>query len=132
MLVPSPQDNQTNVQYQEAGFVKGIFSSFTDAQDGLSEEFKEVTWALGMEYSYQKKFALRTGYFNENSEKGNRKYLTLGAGFKYKKANFDLSYLSSASKQNGPLDNVMRFSLSFNIDQKVADPIEEKEKSENN
>ena len=132
LLVPSPQDNQTNVQYQEAGFVKGIFSSFTDAQDGLSEEFKEVTWAFGMEYSYQKRFAFRTGYFNENGEKGNRKYLTLGAGFKYKKANFDFSYLSSTSKQSGPLDNVMRFSLSFNIDGKVAEPIEEKEKIENN
>ena len=60
------------------------------------------------------------------------KYLTLGAGFKYKKANFDFSYLSSTSKQNGPLDNVMRFSLSFNIDEKGVEPIEEKEKSENN
>ncbi|KAF2328161.1 type IX secretion system outer membrane channel protein PorV [Flavobacterium ginsenosidimutans] len=127
LLVPSPQNDQTNAQYQETGFVKGAFSSFTDAPGGFSEELKEVTWALGLEYLYQKSFALRTGYFHESSEKGNRKYLTLGAGFKYKKVKFDFSYLSSAAKQKSPLDNMIRFSLSFNIGDNATVGIEEQE-----
>lgn len=128
LLVPSPQPNQTNADYQNSSFVKGVFNSFTDAPDGLSEEVKEVTWALGLEYLYQKTFALRTGYFNENSEKGNRKFLTLGAGFQYHKAKFDFSYLSPTSKQKSPLDNVIRFSLSFNIAESTGEKIDEKKK----
>jgi hypothetical protein len=128
LLVPTPQDNETNVQYQNTSFTKGVFNSFNDAPDGFSEELKEVTWAVGMEYLYQKSFALRTGYFNENSEKGNRKFFTLGAGFQYKKVQFDFSYLSSASKQSTPLDNMIRFSLSFNIGENVAENIQDKEK----
>lgn len=128
LLVPSPQDGQTTAQYQEAGFVKGAFSSLTDAQDGLSEEFKEVTWAMGLEYLYQKSFALRTGYFNENSEKGNRKFFTMGAGFQYKKVKFDFSYQTASAKQKTPLDNVIRFSLSFNFDSNSEKKVEETEK----
>ncbi|RUT68603.1 hypothetical protein D0817_19790 [Flavobacterium cupreum] len=128
LLVPSPQDNQTNAVYQKAGFVKGAFNSFTDAPGGFSEEVKEVTWALGLEYLYQKSFALRTGYFHESSEKGNRKYFTLGTGFQYKKVKFDFSYLSSASKQNTALNNVLRFSLSFAIGDTILEHKEEKEK----
>jgi hypothetical protein len=128
LLVPSPQPNQTNADYQNSSFVKGVFNSFTDAPNGLSEEVKEVTWALGLEYLYQKTFALRTGYFNENSEKGNRKFLTLGAGFQYHKAKFDFSYLSPTSKQKSPLDNVIRFSLSFNIAESTGEKIDEKKK----
>lgn len=131
LLVPSPQNNQTNAEYQNAGFVKGAFNSFTDAPNGFSEELKEVTWAVGLEYLYQKAFALRTGYFHESSEKGDRKFFTLGAGFKYKMAKFDLSYLSSASKQNTALDNTLRFSLSFNIGDNPVTNIEEKEKPAN-
>ncbi|MEO6175319.1 MAG: type IX secretion system outer membrane channel protein PorV [Flavobacterium circumlabens] len=131
LLVPSPQNNQTVAQYQDAGFLEGAFNSFTDAQDGFSEEVKEVTWALGFEYLYQKAFALRTGYFNESSEKGNRKFLTFGAGFQYKKVKFDFSYLSPATKIKSPLDNVIRFSLSFSIDKNNAAKIEEQEKTSN-
>ena len=131
LLVPSPQNNQTAAQYQDAGFLEGAFNSFTDAQDGFSEEVKEVTWAVGFEYLYQKAFALRTGYFNESSEKGNRKFLTFGAGFQYKKVKFDFSYLSPATKIKSPLDNVIRFSLSFSIDKNNAAKIEEQEKTSN-
>lgn len=131
LLVPSPQNNQTAAQYQDAGFLEGAFNSFTDAQDGFSEEVKEVTWALGFEYLYQKAFAVRTGYFNESSEKGNRKFLTFGTGFQYKKVKFDFSYLSPTTKIKSPLDNVIRFSLSFSIDKNNADKIEEQEKTSN-
>ncbi|MCD0466053.1 type IX secretion system outer membrane channel protein PorV [Flavobacterium sp. ENC] len=131
LLVPSPQDNQTNAEYQKAGFVKGAFNSFTDAPGGFSEEVKEVTWAVGFEYLYQKSFALRTGYFHESSEKGNRKYFTLGSGFQYKKVKFDFSYLSSASKHNTALNNVLRFSLSFAIGDTILEHKEEKEKNNN-
>jgi hypothetical protein len=131
LLVPSPQANQTNVDYQNVSFVKGVFNSFTDAPGGFSEEVKEVTWALGIEYLYQKAFALRTGYFNENSEKGNRKFLTLGAGFQYQKVKFDFSYLSPTSKHKSPLDNVIRFSISFTIAENSVEKIEEKEKVSN-
>ncbi|MNG05090.1 hypothetical protein D3C84_882630 [compost metagenome] len=129
LLVPTPQNDQTMVQYQSAGFVKGAFNSFTDAPGGFSEEVKEVTWAVGFEYSYRKAFALRTGYSHENIEKGNRKYFTLGSGFQYKKVKFDFSYLASAAKQKTPLDNVIRFSLSFNIDGNSAAKVEETEKN---
>jgi hypothetical protein len=101
--------------YRKIGWVSGIFKSFGDAPDGLSEELKEFTWALGAEYSYQDSFALRLGYFNESVEKGARKYLTLGAGFKYQIVKVDLSYLFSASKVKNPLENTLRFSLTFNF-----------------
>lgn len=128
LLVPTPQNNQTNAEYQSASFVKGAFNSFTDAPGGFSEEVKEVTWAVGFEYLYQKAFALRTGYFNESSEKGDRKFFTLGAGFKYKKVKFDFSYLAPASKQKTALDNMIRFSLSFNIAENAVENTPDTEK----
>jgi hypothetical protein len=97
-------------------FFKGILESFGDAPDGSKEELKEVTWAFGTEYKFGKNFALRTGYFNESIEKGSRRYLTFGAGFKYKNTNIDISYLSSTSKIRNPLENTLRFSLTFNFD----------------
>lgn len=101
--------------YRKIGWVSGVFKSFNDAPDGFSEELKEFTWALGAEYSYQDSFSIRTGYFNESVEKGARKYLTLGAGFKYQIVKVDLSYLFSASKVKNPLENTLRFSLTFNF-----------------
>lgn len=101
--------------YRKMGWVSGVFKSFGDAPDGFSEELKEFTWALGAEYSYQDSFSIRTGYFNESVEKGARKYLTLGAGFKYQIVKVDLSYLFSASKVKNPLENTLRFSLTFNF-----------------
>lgn len=130
LLVPTPQEvtdvngdgvidsqdsSQLNSEYRKIGWVSGIFKSFNDAPDGFSEELKEFTWALGAEYTYQDSFSIRTGYFNESVEKGARKYLTLGAGFKYQVVKVDLSYLFSASKVKNPLENTLRFSLTFNF-----------------
>jgi hypothetical protein len=113
--IDSQDSSQLNSDYRKIGWVSGIFQSFNDAPAGLSEEFKEFTWALGAEYSYQDSFSIRTGYFNESVEKGARKYLTLGAGFKYQIVKVDLSYLFSASKVKNPLENTLRFSLTFNF-----------------
>ncbi|GGK33572.1 hypothetical protein GCM10007962_30030 [Yeosuana aromativorans] len=96
-------------------FLSGVFQSFGDAPGGFSEELKEFTWALGAEYTYEDSFAFRMGYFNESEIKGARKFLALGAGFKYNVINIDLSYLFSASKIQSPLENTLRFSLTFNI-----------------
>lgn len=101
--------------YRKTGWVSGMFQSFGDAPGGMSEEFKEFTWALGAEYSYQDSFAIRTGYFHESEMKGARKYFTLGAGFKYNIVKIDVSYLFSASKVKNPLENTLRFSLTFNF-----------------
>ena len=102
-------------QDPNVSFMSGVFQSFNDAPGGISEELDEFTWALGAEYLYQDSFALRAGYFNENEFKGARKFFSLGAGFKYTTIDIDLSYLFSASKVQSPLENTLRFSLSFNI-----------------
>jgi len=123
LLVPTPQDFDgdgdididDNAEYQEIGFVNGVFTSFGDAPDGFSEELKETTWALGAEYSYQEAFMFRAGYFNESEEKGSRRFFTLGAGFKFKAAQIDLSYLFSTAQVRNPLENTLRFSLTFNL-----------------
>ena len=100
---------------KETDFMSGIFQSFSDAPGGFSEELKEFTWALGAEYKYDDSFALRAGYFNESEEKGARKFLALGAGFKFSGTKVDLSYLFSASKVPSPLENTLRFSLTFDF-----------------
>jgi len=123
LLVPTPQDfngdgllNATdNDEYQNIGFLSGVFKSFGDAPNGFSEELQEMTWALGAEYVYQEAFMFRTGYFNESDVKGFRKFFTLGAGFRYKSAQIDLSYLFSTSKITNPIENSLRFSLTFNL-----------------
>jgi len=102
-------------QDDDVSFISGVFQSFGDAPGGFSEELKEWTWALGAEYNYQDSFALRTGFFNESDEKGARKFFALGAGFKYTTINVDLSYLFSASKVQSPLENTLRFTLTFNF-----------------
>ncbi len=123
LLVPTPQDfdndgdidSEDNDIYQNESGFSGILGSFTDAPDGFSEELKEFTWALGAEYSYQDAFMVRTGYFNESEEKGSRKFFTLGAGFKFKAAQIDLSYLFSTSQVRNPLENTLRFALTFSL-----------------
>ena len=116
-------DEQSGQPYQaiidgkpnDVDFMSGIFQSFSDAPGGFSEELKEFTWALGAEYMYDDSFALRAGYFNESEEKGARKFLALGAGFKFSGTKVDLSYLFSASKVPSPLENTLRFSLTFDF-----------------
>lgn len=121
LLVPTPpiRDGQTGEIIEgkddDVNFIAGMFQSFGDAPDGFSEELKEVTWALGTEYVYDRTLAIRAGYFNENEFKGARKYFTLGAGFKFKMLNLDMSYLINASNVNNPLENTLRFSLTFNF-----------------
>jgi hypothetical protein len=123
LLVPTPKDfNGDGVldaedadQYNDIGFISGMFSSFGDAPGGFSEELSEFTWALGVEYWYQDVFAFRTGYFNESEDKGSRKFLSLGAGFKYTSINIDLSYLFSTSRVRSPLEGTLRFGLTFNL-----------------
>ena len=102
-------------QDDNVDFLSGVFQSFSDAPGGFSEELKEFTWALGAEYLYEDSFALRAGFFNESDEKGARKFLALGAGFKFSGTKIDISYLFSASKVPSPLENTLRFSLTFNF-----------------
>jgi hypothetical protein len=97
--------------FREKGLFSGVFGSFTDAPNGFSEELREVTWSLGVEYWYQEQFGVRMGYFNEHVTKGNRKYLTFGFGLKYNAFGIDMSYLVSTSAQRNPLANTLRFSL---------------------
>ena len=123
LLVPSPiavfDENTGEIlsyQQPDISFLSGIPESFNDAPDGLSEELKEITWGLGTEYNFQDSFALRGGYFNESLEKGSRRYFTLGAGFSLNFASIDISYLFSTSKVRNPLENTLRFSISFDLD----------------
>ena len=132
LLVPTPQDpdlngdgtvtseerNQNNDDYRSIGWTSGVFKSFGDAPDGFGEEAKEVTYAVGAEYLYQDSFAMRLGYFHESTVKGARQFFSLGAGFKYNVVKVDVSYLFSASKVKNPLENTLRFSLTFNFGEK--------------
>ena len=110
-----------NTAYNKINWVDGMFSSFGDAPGGFSEELKEFTYSIGTEYSYQDSFAMRLGYFHESPLKGARQFFTLGAGFKYNVVKVDVSYLFSASKVKNPLENTLRFSLSFNFGDKYED-----------
>ena len=112
LLVPTPQPDQSD---EAKGWIQGIFGSFGDAPGGFSEELSEITYALGAEYLYNQAFALRGGYFHESVDKGSRQYFTLGAGFRTNALNIDLSYLINSSDVNNPLENSLRFSLSFDL-----------------
>ncbi len=109
------QNEQNRQDYNRVNWVSGIFKSFGDAPGGFSEELKEVTYSVGAEYLYNNAFALRLGYFNENEFKGARKFFSMGAGFKYTVIKVDVSYLFSASTVRNPLENTLRFSLTFNF-----------------
>jgi len=104
--------------YNSIGWVSGIFKSFGDAPGGFSEELKEITYSVAGEYMYQDAFAMRLGYYHESPEKGAKKFFSLGAGFKYNVVKVDVSYLFSASKVKNPLENTLRFSLTFNFGDK--------------
>lgn len=112
LLVPSTQ-NSTR------GWFEGMFTSLGDRS--FSEELKETTWALGTEYLYNNAFAFRAGYFHESETKGNRQYFTLGAGFESRSFSLDLSYLINTSNVNNPLENTLRFSLSFDLGEVYED-----------
>lgn len=112
LLVPTPQPDNSD---KDIGWAAGIFQSFGDAPGGFSEEIKEFTYAVGAEYLYNKAFALRTGYYHESEDKGSRQYFTMGGGFKARSFSLDMSYLVNASNVNHPLENTLRFSLSFDL-----------------
>ena len=122
LLVPSPSipvynsnDQIIGYNQEDISFLSGLFKSFGDAPDGFSEEIKEITLALGLEYLYNDSFALRVGYFGENEDKGARKYITFGTGFSLDDINIDLSYLLSTSNIISPLENTLRFSFAYNF-----------------
>lgn len=123
LLVPTPPADSigldgvvTGSRYNsDKSTIAGIFSSFTDAPGGLEEELQEINLSVGIEYWYNKQFALRAGYFYENENKGNRKFMTLGAGLKLNVFALDFSYLLP-TEQNHPLANTLRFSLLFDVE----------------
>lgn len=101
--------------YNDVSPISGIFKSFSDAPGGFSEELKEIYGGIGVEYCYNQQFSVRGGYHYENEYKGNRKYFTLGAGFRMSVFSLDAAYLISTAQSN-PLDQTLRFSLSFDLD----------------
>jgi hypothetical protein len=102
-------------EYNDISSIGGIFKSFGDAPGGFKEEMQEIVWSLGLEYVYNNQFSLRTGYSNENEYKGNRRYVTFGAGFRTKSFQIDAAYLVSTAQSN-PLDQTLRLSLGFDIE----------------
>ena len=102
-------------EYYDLSPISGIFKSFHDAPNGFKEEMQEIQWSLGMEYNYNDRFMIRAGYHHEHANKGNRKYVTAGAGFKMSVFAIDAAYVFSTSQSN-PLDQTMRFTVSFDLD----------------
>ncbi len=113
----SYNDYQDYVQknYYDVSSIGGIFKSFGDAPGGFKEELQEIQWSLGAEYAYNDQFSLRAGYHHESENKGNRKYFTVGAGFKMNVFSLDVGYVIATAKSN-PLDQTLRFTLSFDMD----------------
>ena len=101
--------------YNDVSPIKGIFKSFADAPGGAVEELREIYGGIGVEYCYNQQFSVRAGYHYEDKYKGNRNYFTVGAGFRMSVFSLDAAYLISTA-QNNPLDQTLRFSLSFDLD----------------
>ena len=101
--------------WPEQSPIGGIFSSFSDAPNGFDEELKELMFSFGLEYWYDKQFAVRAGYFTESRTKGDRHYFTVGLGLKYNIFGLNFSYLVPTTNQRNPLDNTLRFSLLFDF-----------------
>ncbi len=111
------QDYTDRVQkdYYDISPIAGIFKSFGDAPNGFKEEMQEIQVSFGLEYIYNDRFSLRAGYHHESENKGNRKYLTVGAGFRMSVFSLDAGYVFSTAQSN-PLDQTMRFTLGFDLD----------------
>ena len=120
---PKQNDGEADVDYTDRvqrdyydiSPITGIFKSFADAPGGFKEEMQEIQWSVGMEYNYNDRFMVRLGYHHEAETKGNRKYVTAGAGFKMSVFSIDAAYVFSAAQSN-PLDQTMRFTLGFDLD----------------
>lgn len=111
----SEYEDRVQKEYYDVGSISGIFKSFSDAPNGFKEELQEIQWSAGAEYIYHDQFSLRAGYHHESENKGNRKYFTLGAGFKMNVFSLDVGYVIATAKSN-PLDQTLRFSLAFDMD----------------
>lgn len=112
---PNDYEDRVQKEYYDISPISGIFKSFHDAPNGFKEEMQELQWSMGCEYTYNDRFMLRGGYHHEAANKGNRKYFTVGAGFHMSVFTVDAAYVFSTSQTN-PLDQTMRFSLSFDLD----------------
>jgi carbohydrate-selective porin OprB len=116
LMVPTPQSvdvngNKVGTDPTTTSAIGGIFGSLFDAPDGFGEELKEITTSIGAEYLFNNTFAVRGGYFNEIEMKGNRKYFTMGVGFKLdQKYGFDFAYLVPTGTSS-PLANTLRVTL---------------------
>ena len=111
----SEYEDRVHREYNDISGISGIFKSFSDAPGGFKEELEEINYGVGAEYVYNDKFALRAGYHHESQSKGNRKYFTVGAGFKMNVFSLDASYVVATAKSN-PLDQTLRFTLAFDMD----------------
>lgn len=108
-------DQRVQKEYYDVSSISGIFKSFGDAPGGFTEELQEINWSVGAEYVYNDKFTLRAGYHHESENKGNRKYFTVGAGFRMSAFSLDCGYVIATAKSN-PLDQTLRFTLGFDMD----------------
>lgn len=111
LLVPTPD----TTDFRSKSMFAGVISSFGDAPGGAAEEFRELMYSVGVEYWYDKQFAVRAGYYTEDRTKGNRKFFTVGLGLKYNIFGLNFSYLVPTTNQRNPLDNTLRFSLLFDF-----------------
>mgnify|MGYP000420012169 FL=1 len=111
----SEYEDRVHREYDDISGISGIFKSFGDAPGGFKEELQEIQWSVGAEYSYHDQFTLRAGYHHESANKGNRKYFTVGGGFKMSVFSLDAGYVIATAKSN-PLDQTLRFTLSFDMD----------------
>ena len=111
----SEYEDRVHREYNDISAIRGIFKSFGDAPGGIKEELQEIYYGVGAEYTYNDKFSLRAGYHHEAENKGNRKYFTVGAGFKMSVFQLDAGYVVATAKSN-PLDQTLRFSLTFDMD----------------
>lgn len=107
--------NQAKEDFNNTGSISGIFKSFSDAPGGFKEEMQEIYFSTGLEYSYNRRFFLRAGYYYENKYKGNSQYVTFGTGFSLNVFSLDAAYVM-ATAQSSPLDQTLRFTLSFDMD----------------
>lgn len=121
--VPKQEEGESSADYQErvireysdVSAISGIFKSFSDAPGGFKEELQEIQWSVGAEYVYHDQFSLRAGYHHESQNKGNRKYFTVGGGFRMNVFSLDVGYVISTAQSN-PLDQTLRFTLAFDMD----------------
>ncbi len=121
--VPKQEDGESASDYEQRvideynnlGSIAAIFKSFTDAPGGFKEELQEIQWSVGAEYVYHDQFSLRAGYHHESENKGNRKYFTVGGGFRMSVFSLDVGYVIATAKTN-PLDQTLRFTLAFDMD----------------